>query len=176
MSDMKKIKHKLVKHVDHYIDNHSMDNINAEELGEVIDMINDICEAIYYDDVAEAMERGNSFQYNGATHPAMLSNAMLEGIGGDDTGVVMGKPNYHINAYDSNGYDDQTDFGRYKDSYMEAQKYYSDNSPESNEIKMQELKSFIKALTSDLDEMFKSANTGEISEFKKHMISYINKL
>ena len=48
--------------------------VNAKELGEVVDIIKDIDEAIYYCTVVQAMEDGHdvsAFTVNTATHGAM---------------------------------------------------------------------------------------------------------
>ena len=55
MEHLKKIKSKLVNCVYEELE-HNWENINIMELGEVIDMIKDLSEAIYYCTVTEAME------------------------------------------------------------------------------------------------------------------------
>lgn len=55
MHRMKHIMHKLTELVEIEVDEH-LDSIDACELGEVVDMIKDLAEAIYYCTVTEAME------------------------------------------------------------------------------------------------------------------------
>ena len=55
MHRMKHIMHKLTELVEIEVDEH-LDTIDACELGEVVDMIKDMAEAIYYCTVTEAME------------------------------------------------------------------------------------------------------------------------
>ena len=55
MHRMKHIMHKLTELVEMEVDEH-LDTIDACELGEVVDMIKDMAEAIYYCTVTEAME------------------------------------------------------------------------------------------------------------------------
>ena len=55
MEKLKHIKHKLVELVEMEMEEH-LETLDTEELGEVIDMIKDLAEAIYYCTVTEAME------------------------------------------------------------------------------------------------------------------------
>jgi hypothetical protein len=55
MERLKHIQHKLIELVEMEVNEH-LENIDACELGEVIDMIKDISETIYYHTVTEAME------------------------------------------------------------------------------------------------------------------------
>ena len=55
MHRMKHIMHKLVELVEVEVDEH-LDTVDACELGEVVDIIKDLAEAIYYCTVTEAME------------------------------------------------------------------------------------------------------------------------
>lgn len=58
MKKLKEIKNELVKKVYSEIEN--FDCLHTEELGEVIDMIKDLSEAIYYCFIVEAMENGDN--------------------------------------------------------------------------------------------------------------------
>ena len=58
MKKLKEIKNELVKKVYSEIEN--FDCLHTEELGEVIDMIKDLSEAIYYCSIVEAMENGTA--------------------------------------------------------------------------------------------------------------------
>lgn len=46
-----------------------LDNVSTKELGEAIDMIKDLSEAIYYCTITEAMEGGESYQRNYKEEP-----------------------------------------------------------------------------------------------------------
>ena len=61
MERLKHIKHKLVELVEAEMEEH-LEAIDTEELGEVIDMIKDLAEAIYYCTVTEAMETKSSHE------------------------------------------------------------------------------------------------------------------
>ena len=55
MERLKHIQHKLIELVEMEVNEH-LDAVDACELGEVVDMIKDISEAIYYCTVTKAME------------------------------------------------------------------------------------------------------------------------
>jgi signal transduction histidine kinase len=55
MDRLKHMKHKLIEVAEIEI-NENLENVDTKELGEVIDMIKDLAEAIYYCTVTEAME------------------------------------------------------------------------------------------------------------------------
>lgn len=55
MERLKHIQHKLIELVEMEVEEH-LEDIDACELGEVVDMIKDISEAIYYHTVTKAME------------------------------------------------------------------------------------------------------------------------
>ena len=58
MERLKHIQHKLIELVEMEVNEH-LDAVDACELGEVVDMIKDISEAIYYCTVTQAMEDKN---------------------------------------------------------------------------------------------------------------------
>lgn len=68
MEQLKLMKHKLVECVEKQI-NGNLEYTNAEELGEAVDMIKDLSEAIYYCTITEAME-GKDQMKNGGHYPA----------------------------------------------------------------------------------------------------------
>jgi hypothetical protein len=55
MEQLKSMKHKLVECVEKQISG-NLEYTNAQELGEAVDMIKDLSEAIYYCTITEAME------------------------------------------------------------------------------------------------------------------------
>ena len=59
MEKLKHIKHKLVELVEVEVEE-NLQGVDTKELGEVIDMIKDLAEAIYYCTVTEAMEDKSS--------------------------------------------------------------------------------------------------------------------
>lgn len=57
MEDLKRIKHCLTTKVLEQMSN--LEAVNTKELGEAVDMIKDMAEAIYYCSVAKAMEESD---------------------------------------------------------------------------------------------------------------------
>ena len=68
MEQLKSMKHKLTECVEKQI-NGNLEYTNAQELGEAVDMIKDLSEAIYYCTITEAME-DKSHMKNGNHYPA----------------------------------------------------------------------------------------------------------
>lgn len=68
MEQLKAMKHKLTECVEKQI-NGNLEYANAEELGEAVDMIKDLSEAIYYCTITEAMEDKGQMK-NGGHYPA----------------------------------------------------------------------------------------------------------
>ena len=59
MEHLKKIKCKLVNCVYEELE-HTWENVDIQELGEVIDMIKDLEKSMYYEAIIEAMEKDGS--------------------------------------------------------------------------------------------------------------------
>ena len=68
MEKLKSMKHKLTEEVEKQISG-NLEYTNAEELGEAVDMIKDLAEAIYYCTITEAMEGKDQIK-NGSHYPA----------------------------------------------------------------------------------------------------------
>lgn len=68
MEQLKMMKHKLTECVEKQI-NGNLEYTNAQELGEAVDMIKDLSEAIYYCTITEAMEDKSNVK-NGNHYPA----------------------------------------------------------------------------------------------------------
>lgn len=68
MEQLKSMKHKLTECVEKQI-NGNLEYTNAQELGEAVDMIKDLSEAIYYCTITEAMEDKDHMK-NGGHYPA----------------------------------------------------------------------------------------------------------
>ena len=68
MEQLKSMKHKLTECVEKQI-NGNLEYTNAQELGEAVDMIKDLSEAIYYCTITEAMEDKSQMK-NGGHYPA----------------------------------------------------------------------------------------------------------
>ena len=70
MDRLKHIMHKLIEVAECEVDEH-LDVVDTCELGEVVDMIKDLAEAIYYRTVTEAMEeKGYHEEHHKMEEPA----------------------------------------------------------------------------------------------------------
>lgn len=72
MEDLKKIKEKLICCVQSQMGD--LSNVDAKELGEVVDMIKDIAETVYYCTITEAMEKGGDEQPQGRSRHYYYDN------------------------------------------------------------------------------------------------------
>lgn len=148
MEELKQIKEILVDEVSTQM--HNLHGVNAKELGEVIDMIKDIAETMYYCSVVKAMENGKDYYDEGQTSlftRGYSSNSNTTSSSGNGNG---GSRMYH----DNSGL-----FGRSPMSrrmYMEG-KMNGHNGNES----VQELENYMQELTQDLSEMIQTASPDE---------------
>lgn len=170
---------------------------NTEELGEAVDMIKDLSEAIYYCTVTKAMEDGDKekemmryvkpmYYYNEMGGNGSSSYAM-SGRGGNQGG---GRRNYS----DGRMYYDWENMGSYprymEDSYpMEIRDYREGKSPvsrrmymESKELhhdkakQMKELEQYMKELSEDITEMIDDATPEEKEILSQKLVTLANKI
>jgi hypothetical protein len=73
MERMKSIKETLLNRV--LAETSHLDSVDTKELGEVIDMIKDLKEAIYYETVTKAMETGSSYKTEKSDHPHVVEHS-----------------------------------------------------------------------------------------------------
>ena len=124
------IKDKLIESVECQMCH--LDKVNAKELGEVIDMIKDISEAVYYCTITEAMEGG--------------------AVDGDSSTRHISA---HLGAGSASGKHEGKSFMTRK-TYMEHKEAHKDKA-----VMMQELEKYAQELTADLIEMIEDASPEE---------------
>lgn len=56
MENLKELKTEIIEHIKTYIDENGIENVDLCELGEAIDIVKDLSEAIYYCAVVKAMD------------------------------------------------------------------------------------------------------------------------
>jgi hypothetical protein len=184
MEHLKYMKSKLVECIEKQM-NGNLEYTNAQELGEAVDMVKDLSEAIYYCTITEAME--NKSQYRQGPH------APSTHYYGDDM-MTRSYPAEHYppmyNSYDypvmyaSNGmsggnggssryYDDaSTRYMTYKYDYpmapaggdrssMSRKRYMDGKMFNDKNLQMKELEQYTQELASDLTEMIKDASPEE---------------
>lgn len=163
---------------------YDLENVDAQELGEVIDIIKDIEETIYYCTVTKAMEdsekhKGEEMMYytpmyretrehnGGQGHD--MSRMYYSGPNGSSGGYSSGRSNGSSGNSNGNSsqYSEREFPGAFQDMregrsprsrrmYMEAKETKQDKN-----IQMKELEKYVQELTSDIIEMIEGASPEE---------------
>ena len=157
----------------------NLNDVDTCELGEVIDMIKDLEEAIYYSTVTEAMNNpareikwenkksdhhnktDDRMYYSGGRYPMMY----------DDGSVMERAPSHHQEPW---GVDRDEREGRSHMSrkmYMEAKEQKHDKS-----IQMKELEKYISELSQDITEMIADASSDEKAYLEKKIGALATKI
>ena len=119
----------LICAVEHEINN--LENANCKELGEAIDMIKDLEEAIYYCTITETMKENR----NGNIHHL--------------NGEMMPIHSYEEDPYCGNSY-------KSRKMYMEAKAMKKDKA-----IQLRELEKYVQELTNDIVDMIQDSSPEE---------------
>lgn len=177
MENLKKMKECLIGVVEGQIYG-NIEKVDAEELGEVVDMIKDLAEAIYYCTITESMEKSaweekEQHSMYRAPYP-MQGGQNGEGTRGRMDGMIKryddGKRSYSM--YDEK-YDHHDPY-IYRDGMMrdmrdpkegksgERRRMYMDGKGHRDKTKqMQELESYMQELANDMTEMIQDASPEE---------------
>lgn len=131
----------------------NLEHVDAKELGEVIDMVKDIEEAIYYSTVTEAM-KGNSERYN------------KHGWSWDGSGrnVYKEHPAEMIDHREGRS-------PKNRRLYMEAKEMHHDKIKQ-----MQELELYLKELSTDIAEMIEDATAEEKTLLKTKLSNLLTRI
>lgn len=187
MEKLKHMKHKLTEAVEKEISG-NLEYTNAEELGEAVDMIKDLSEAIYYCTITEAMEgkdqekKGNHYpsaHYYGETknrvypfdanyqYPVMYNDGNPSYYppimyAQDGARQTPGESRYYSPMYYQQDYTYPpmgVDYdGR---SYMVRRRYMDGKRYNDKQTQIQELERYTQELASDLTDMIKDASPEE---------------
>ena len=136
----------LICAVEHEINN--LENANCKELGEAIDMIKDLEEAIYYCTITEAMgENENKYDYN----------------------KINSNGHYNESSEDSNQYCGNS----YKNRkmYMEAKSMKKDKATQ-----LRELEKYLQELSNDIIEMIQDSTLEEKQYLEKKITALATKI
>ena len=165
MNNLKSMKEQLTNVVQAQMGN--MQNVNAKELGEAVDMIKDLSEAIYYCTITEAMEEKEKEEmhyYTDKRYPDCYRDVDRE----------YGRMYYDDRPSAGTGYTGtrmmyteqipktmMRDFregrsGMSRRMYMESKEMHKDSATQ-----MHELDNYIKELGSDITEMIKDSTPEE---------------
>lgn len=173
-----------------------LDKADAEEMGEAIDMIKDLSEAIYYCTITESMEKANKQQnketvnninyyttpmnYNNKRYPEYYRDVERNGgymyypNGNSSTSSTSGSGStsyYTELPYDMKRDPRQGKAALRRRMYMEGKEMHND--PKSQ---LHELEAYLQELSSDITEMIKDASPEERSTLRQKMTTLANKI
>ena len=164
MEELKQIKEILVDQVQSQM--HNLHGVNAKELGEVIDMIKDLSETMYYCSIVQAMEEGQyqespylqddrSLFYGGGMNRG-YSSASNGGNGSSTSSRGNNARGYHDGSNGSIFRNYEGRSGMSRRMYMEGKENGQDSSTQ-----IQELENYMQELTQDIAEMIQGASQEE---------------
>lgn len=140
-------------------------DVDAEELGEAIDMLKDLEEAIYYTTITEAMSEGDSKKNKSEHHKEEMMYYSTPTMYMDDRST-------HDNNHSTGTHDARE--GRSSASrkmYMEAKNTSSDKA-----MQLRELEKYMQELTNDIVEMIQDSSPEEKSYMEKKMTTLAAKI
>jgi hypothetical protein len=152
---------------------YDLENVDAQELGEVIDIIKDIEETIYYCTVTKAMKEGvenhepEVMYYGGyrKEHPSWREKE-VEDKTWDNNTIYMEKEYPHA-------FEDPREGKSYRSRrmYMESKESKQDKT-----IQMRELEKYLQELAQDITEMIEDASAEERQYLSKKISSLATKV
>lgn len=144
MERLKQIKNCLMSTIENQMSH--LEEVDAHELGEVMDMVKDCEEAMYYHSIVEAMEAKQEEHLVYAREP--LYEEARHG------------------TEEREGYS-----SRARRSYMESKELHKDKT-----IQMQELEKYTQELAKDVTEMIADATPEEKSILQQKLVALANKI
>ena len=161
----------------------NLSEVDTEELGEAIDMIKDLEEAIYYCTITKAMEEGKHEEYPKHYDEEMYNQRMYYGgrsgysnggnssssSGGSNSGSnssgSSGRSQYHEREYPYEFKDYREGRSpRSRRTYMEAKETHQDKTSQ-----MRELEKYMQELTQDIVEMVEGSSQEEKQYLSKRI-------
>lgn len=166
MHRVKQIREKLEDIACSVLNSNDISKINAEELGEVIDMIKDCTEAMYYHKICESMEEAEEER---KVHEAATKYAPRMRESEHQNYYTMPYPydgNWH-ETFDSSARNKMT--GRVGNMDIARRNYHQsknahkgvDGSPDQQQKEMKELERYMQELAGDLTELLQDATENE---------------
>ena len=180
MEKLKHMKTKLMEAIEKEI-NGNLEYANTQELGEAVDMVKDLSEAIYYCTITEAMEDKSQYS-NGSHYPSThyYSEPAMPRRGHMDEYYLPRREEYPIMYASGNGsgngtryYDDtSTRYMMYNHDYpmlsngddrsaMSRRRYMDAKMHNDKNAQMKELEMYTQELANDLTDMIKDASPEE---------------
>ena len=180
MNNLKSMKEQLTSVVQAQMGN--MQNVNAKELGEAVDMIKDLSEAIYYCTITEAMEEKEKEEmhyYTDRRYPDYYRDVDREygrmyyddkpGAGTGYTGTRMMYTEQIPKTMMRDSREGRS--GMSRRMYMESKELHKDKV-----TAMKELEEYMQELSSDICEMIEDASPEEKQLLQKKIIALSNKI
>lgn len=175
MDRLKTIKQTLMSCVEGQMSH--LDSVDTKELGEAIDMIKDLEEAIYYCTITKAMEEGKHEEYPNHYDEEIYNQRMYYGgrsgnsNGGNSSSNngngsnSSGRSQYHEREYPYEFKDYREGRSpRSRRTYMEAKETHQDKTSQ-----MRELEKYIQELTQDIIEMVEGSSQEEKQYLSKRV-------
>ena len=154
---MKRLKETLLGTIEGQVNGH-LAEVDAKELGEVVDIVKDLSEAIYYCVVTEAMEKGEKEGWHEKKNTTYYYTDRMVPRQRHEPRERMNEPRDMDRTYYPNDERDMRE-GRSpsrRKRYMEGKEMHHDKLKQ-----MQELEEYMQELTSDLTEMIEDASPEE---------------
>ena len=165
-----------------------MSKVNAHELGEAVDMIKDLAEAIYYCTITDSMEKTEEkekasvnninyyttpMHYNTRMYPDMYrdterSNGYMYYSGGNNGNSSNGTTSYYTEMMRDPR---QGRSPMRRRMYMEGKEMHKDTNSQ-----IHELEAYLQELSSDITEMIKDASPEERATLRQKMTTLANKI
>lgn len=188
MEELKMLKKQLMSCVQSQMANPQ--EANTEELGEVVDMIKDLSETMYYCSIVEAMEKSEKEKelmekigrhsvpmYSSYREPMYYDGGRTGGRRSLDEGQFYYESNTNsIPFYERNYPTEIRDFregrsGMGRKNYMESKEL-----GHGKEKKMKELEEYIRELSEDITEMIEGASPEEKQILSQKLSTLANKV
>ena len=173
MEELKTMKQNLTSLVQSQMGN--LDQVDTHELGEAIDMIKDLAEAIYYCTITEAMEKSSENNNNDNMRSYYYSEPSSFGSNrSGNTGMSSGgNTSYYHEQYWPQSFRDERE-GR---SPMQRRMYMeSKEMKRGRDVEMKELENYLQDLTSDITDMIRDASMEEKQLLQKKIMGIASKI
>ena len=158
-----------------------LEQVDTKELGEAVDMIKDLAEAIYYCTITEAMhqkEKGNSYHTEEKMYYPYPMYYGENGGGQMYYDEPMSNKNNNNHHMETKGNRNETmrderegRSPRSRRMYMESKEQHHDKAAQ-----MKELENYMQELTSDIVEMVEGSTQEEKQYLSKRVAALANKL
>lgn len=154
-----------------------LDMVDAKELGEVVDMIKDLEEAIYYCTIVKAMEERDQEPEHHHYYTEKYIPIYYDEWRDMDRG--MGKMYYRDETMSSESREYPTEMRDYREGASPIRrKYYMEGKERHQDKKaqMEELERYMKELSQDITEMIKDASPEETQLLRQKLVTLSEKI